>query len=90
MLCDKDTLGLRAEMIALESVFIRVMANLAAANDNGLRFALETSFDEAADCLEIRALGSGRSAQRLELHALRIVEELRLDTLGRQKLKSAV
>lgn len=89
-LCDESNLGVRAEMIALEAVFIRVLANLASANDNALRLAVESSFDEAADCLEQRAMGCGRSAEQLEVHALRIVEELRLATLGKQKLRSAV
>ena len=74
----------------MEAVLIRVLANLASTRDYTLRIAIEKGFDEAADCLEQRAIGYGRSAEQVEVHALRIVEELRMATLGRQKLKSGV
>ena len=90
MTTDKRVLALGAEMIALESVLVRVLANLAAAKDKCLREAIATSFDEAADLLEQRAMGPYQSAEQLDVHALRIVDELRLVTLGQDKLRSAV
>ena len=89
-LMDEQTLRLSAELIAVESVLIRVLANLAAANDN-YRRAISVGFEEAADLLEQRAAGCRKSPPgKLDVEALRIVEELRIASLGKPKLRAAV
>jgi hypothetical protein len=89
-LMDVQRLRLGAELIAVQSVLIRILANLAAANGNFCR-AITVGFDEAADVLEQRAAGCRESAPRkLELEALRIMEELRHASLGKSKPRSAV
>ena len=89
-LTDELSVRLGAELIAVESVLIRVLANLAAANDNSRR-AISAGFDEAADLLEQRAAGCLKSpAGQLDVEALRIVEELRNASLGKPKLRAAV
>ena len=81
--------ALTPELLALEAVLIRVLANLAAANDNS-GAAIGHAFSEAADILERRALENHKSENNVDIHAMRIVEELRVCTLGKQKLRRIV